>query len=169
MKKSLGQEHAKSGLLSFQGKIGKIPPDFPGKITVIPVLTLLFHLSLPKIWLLTHTKITFLKWKNNRATLLEKFHNVIFKIVDLVATWIIGIFGWNRRFLRKSTSPLRSCYGNQVNTMQKPFTFLRRSKTSLILFKISCSWGQWFCEIAGGPPDPPGKKCGYQKAWKRKG
>ena len=51
MKDNLGQECVKGGLLSFQGKIGTIAPDFPGKITVFPVLTLLFRLSLPKIWL----------------------------------------------------------------------------------------------------------------------
>ena len=49
MKYNLGQECVKGGLLSFQGKIGTIVPDFPGKMTVFPVLTLLFHLSLPKI------------------------------------------------------------------------------------------------------------------------
>ena len=31
MKENLGQEHVKRGFLSFQGKIGKIPPDLPGK------------------------------------------------------------------------------------------------------------------------------------------
>ena len=51
MKENLGQEHVKMGILSFQGKIGKIAFDFPGKMTFFPVLTLLFHLSLPKIWL----------------------------------------------------------------------------------------------------------------------
>ena len=32
---------------------------------------------------------------------LEKFQNVIFKIVDLIATWIIGIFGWNQAIFKK--------------------------------------------------------------------
>ena len=32
MKENLGQEHVKMELLSFQGKIGTIVPDFPGKI-----------------------------------------------------------------------------------------------------------------------------------------
>ena len=31
MKDNLGQECVKGGLLSFQGKIGTIAPDFPGK------------------------------------------------------------------------------------------------------------------------------------------
>ena len=60
MKDNLGQECVKGGLLSFQSKIETISPDFPRKMTVFPVLTLLFHLSLPKIWL-SHPKIIFLK------------------------------------------------------------------------------------------------------------
>ena len=31
MKDNIGQECVKRGLLSFQGKIGTIAPDFPGK------------------------------------------------------------------------------------------------------------------------------------------
>ena len=34
MKKNLGQEDVKRRLPSFQGKIGKIASDFPGKMTV---------------------------------------------------------------------------------------------------------------------------------------
>ena len=34
MKEDLGQEHVKRGLLSFQGKTGKIVPNFIGKMTV---------------------------------------------------------------------------------------------------------------------------------------
>ena len=34
MKENLGQEHVKRGLPCFQDKIGKIAPDFPGKMTV---------------------------------------------------------------------------------------------------------------------------------------
>ena len=33
MKDNLSQEYVKRGLLSFQGKIGTITPDFPGKMT----------------------------------------------------------------------------------------------------------------------------------------
>ena len=51
MKKNLDQEHVKRGLPSFQGKIGTISSAIPGKMTVFPVLTLLFHPSFPKIWL----------------------------------------------------------------------------------------------------------------------
>ena len=54
MKENLGQEHVKRGLLSFQGKNWNNFPDIPGgKMTVFPVLILLFHPSLPKI-LLSH-------------------------------------------------------------------------------------------------------------------
>ena len=35
VKDNLGQECVKGGLLSFQGKIGTIAPDFPGKMTVL--------------------------------------------------------------------------------------------------------------------------------------
>ena len=49
-KSNLGQEYVKRGLLSFQGKIRIISPDFPRKMTVFHVLALLFHPSLPKIW-----------------------------------------------------------------------------------------------------------------------
>ena len=46
--------------LSFQGKNGTIAPEFPGEIPVISVLTLLFRLSFPKIWLFNPHKIIFL-------------------------------------------------------------------------------------------------------------
>ena len=36
MKENLDQDHVKRGLLSFQGKIGKIAPDFPGKNDSFP-------------------------------------------------------------------------------------------------------------------------------------
>ena len=59
MKKNLGQERVKRGLLSFQDKIGTIAPDFPGKMTVFFSFVSNFPLSLPG--LLTCTKIIFLK------------------------------------------------------------------------------------------------------------
>ena len=34
MRENLGREFVKRRLLSFQGKIGTIAPDFPGKMTV---------------------------------------------------------------------------------------------------------------------------------------
>ena len=60
MKENLGQEQVKRGLLSFQGHIGTIFNDIPGKMTVFPVLTLLFHPSLLKIWLSQLKKLYFL-------------------------------------------------------------------------------------------------------------
>ena len=51
MKGDLGQEHAKWGFYHSSGKSGTIFPAIPRKMTVFPVLTLLFHPPLPKIWL----------------------------------------------------------------------------------------------------------------------
>ena len=47
-KSYLHQECVKRGFLSLLSKTGKIAHDFSGKMRV---LALLFHLSLPKIWL----------------------------------------------------------------------------------------------------------------------
>ena len=47
MKENFGQEHVKKGPLSFQGKNRNNFPAIPGKMTVFPVLALLFHPSLP--------------------------------------------------------------------------------------------------------------------------
>ena len=41
------------GACMFQGQIGKITPETPGRLGNFSVLALFFHLSLPKIWL-TH-------------------------------------------------------------------------------------------------------------------
>ena len=76
MKENLGQEHVKRGLLSFQGKIGTILLAIPGKMTGFPVLTLLFHPSLPKIWLSHLNENYIFEISDNRA---------IVKIVNLVA------------------------------------------------------------------------------------
>ena len=51
MKENLGHEHVERGILSFHGKIGTILAAIPGKMTVFPVLNLLFQPSLPKSWL----------------------------------------------------------------------------------------------------------------------
>ena len=67
MKENLGQEHVERGLLSFQGKIGTIFSPIPGKMTIFPVLTLLFHSSLPKIWLSHLHKYYIFEISNNRA------------------------------------------------------------------------------------------------------
>ena len=66
IKDNLSQECVKGGLLSFKGKIETIAPDFPGKITVFSVLTLLFHLSLSKIWLSYPNKNYIFEMSNNR-------------------------------------------------------------------------------------------------------
>ena len=84
MKENLGQEHVKRGLLSSQGKIGKIDPDFPGKMIVFPVLTVLFHLSLPKIWLSHPHKNYISEMSNNRAICWKSI--IMLSCVDLVAT-----------------------------------------------------------------------------------
>ena len=72
MKENLDQEHVKVGLPSFQGKIGKIAFDFAGKMTVSS-LTLLFHLSLPKIWLSHPHKNYISEMRNNRAISWKSF------------------------------------------------------------------------------------------------
>ena len=71
MKDILGQECVKRGLLSFQGKIGAIVPDFSRTITVFSSLDPAFP-PVPEM-------------SNNRVYSPETFHNVIFKIVNLVA------------------------------------------------------------------------------------
>ena len=67
MKDNLGQECVKGGLLSLQGKIGAITPGFPGKMTAFPVLTVLFRLSLSKMWLSHLHKNYIFEMNNNRA------------------------------------------------------------------------------------------------------
>ena len=47
------------GTFMFQGQIGKIVPQIPGKLGNFPVLALFFHLSLPKIWL-THPNTNYI-------------------------------------------------------------------------------------------------------------
>ena len=46
----LGQKCVNREVLTFWSKIGIIVPEFPGKMTIFPVLTQLLHLSLPKLW-----------------------------------------------------------------------------------------------------------------------
>ena len=69
MKENLDRECVKQGLLFFQPKIRAIVPFFPGKMTVFPALTLLFHLSFPKIWLSYPYKNYMFEMSNNRAIL----------------------------------------------------------------------------------------------------
>ena len=61
MKENLRQEHVKRCFYPFREKIGTISPALSGKMTVFPVLTLLFHPSLSKIWLFHLNKNLFLK------------------------------------------------------------------------------------------------------------
>ena len=85
MKDNLGQECIKGGLLSFQSKIETIETialDFPGKMTVFPVLTLFFHLSLPKIWLFHPNKNYIFEMSNNTAICQKSF------IVLFLRLWI---------------------------------------------------------------------------------
>ena len=67
MKDNLGQECVKERFLSFQCKIGRIAPDFIRKMTAFPALTLLFRLSLPKIWLSHPNKNYIFEMSNIRA------------------------------------------------------------------------------------------------------
>ena len=76
----------KGGLLSLQGKIGTIDPDFPGKMTFFQFLSYFFACSSLKSDFLTYTKIIYLKLAILGSYSLEKFHNFIFKIVNLVST-----------------------------------------------------------------------------------
>ena len=45
-----GQNGKMEGALTIQGQTVKIPLQSPGKLSIFPVLSLFFHLSLPKIW-----------------------------------------------------------------------------------------------------------------------
>ena len=73
LKENLSQKHVKRRFLSLQGKIRKIASHFPGKMTIFLVLTLLFHLSLPIIWLSHPHKNYISKMSNNRATCWKSF------------------------------------------------------------------------------------------------
>ena len=73
MKNNLGQECVKEGPLSFQGKIGTISLDFPGKVTVFLALTLLSTFHLPKICHSHPNKNYIFKMSNNRAICQKSF------------------------------------------------------------------------------------------------
>ena len=68
-KGNLSQEHVKMGPLSSQGKNWNIFPCHPRKNDSFPVLSLFFHLSLPKIWLLNLNKNFIFEISDNRAIL----------------------------------------------------------------------------------------------------
>ena len=81
MKENLDQECVYGGHLSFQGKLEQLP-WLPWKNDSFPVLTLFYYLSLPKLWL-SHPH------KNYIFEMRDKFHNVIFRIQNLVAILIL--------------------------------------------------------------------------------
>ena len=66
-KDNLGQKCLKGGLLSFQGKLETIVPDFAGKMTVFSSFGPTFPLFLPKIWLSHPNKNYIFEMSNNRA------------------------------------------------------------------------------------------------------
>ena len=71
---------------SFQGKTGTIVTDSLGKLIVFPVMAL-FSTPYPKIWYFHPQKNFIFIRSNNKVTCyVLRFHNVSFKIVDLVAT-----------------------------------------------------------------------------------
>ena len=45
-----GQKGKEGGVLTIQRQTVKVPLQSPGKLDIFPVLSLFFHLSLPKIW-----------------------------------------------------------------------------------------------------------------------
>ena len=114
-----------------------------------------FYLSLPKVWLSHLQEIIFLKWEIMSYTL-EKFHNVISKICEFSSNLNYLYFRSKlQRLSRQNMRPLRNYYGNQVNTMSTTLTILRRSKMSLIPYKISRSWWQRFWVSRGMADLPP--------------
>ena len=83
-KGNLGQKCVKRGLLSFQGKTGKIVSDFPRKMTVFQFWLYFSTCPSLKSGIPTCTKFIFL----DRAIIglfARKFDIVICKTVDLVA------------------------------------------------------------------------------------
>ena len=53
----------------FQGQIGKTASETPGRLGNCPVLALLFHLSLPEIWLTRSHKNYIFETIKDRATI----------------------------------------------------------------------------------------------------
>ena len=69
MKDNLGQERVEKGIeVSFQVKNWNNSPDIRGKMTIFPVLTLLFQPFLPKIWHSHPNKNYIFEISNNRAS-----------------------------------------------------------------------------------------------------
>ena len=68
-----GSRTCTRGPLSFQGKNWNIFPDIPRKMTVIPVLSLLFHPFLPKNWFPYLNKNYIFEISDNRAIIRKSF------------------------------------------------------------------------------------------------
>ena len=66
MDENLGREQVKGGFYPSR-QTWKIAPVFPGKMTAFSVLTLLFHLSLLKMWPSHPHKSYISEMRNNRA------------------------------------------------------------------------------------------------------
>ena len=73
MKDSLGQEHVKRGSYPSRAKLAKLLLISLENDSFFPVLTLLFHLSLPKIWLSHPHKNYIFEMSNNRAICRKRF------------------------------------------------------------------------------------------------
>ena len=56
----------------FQGQIGKIIPQIPGKLGNFPVLALFLHLSLPKIWFTHSNKNYIFETNKDRAIISQR-------------------------------------------------------------------------------------------------
>ena len=109
MKENLGQESVKNGFYLSSAKLEQLLLISLEKWQFFfQVLTLLSTCPFLESGFPTYTRFKFLKWEIIGLFTEKIFHNVTFKIANLVAIWTISIFG---------TSPLRSYYGNQVNTM----------------------------------------------------
>ena len=61
------------GTFMFQGQIGKITPQIPGKLGNFPVLALFLHLSLPKIWLTHPNRNYIFEPIKDRTIILQSF------------------------------------------------------------------------------------------------
>ena len=62
-----GQDGKMGDVLTIQGQMVKIPHQSAGKLGTFPVLSLFFHLSLPKIWQAHPHKNYIFKINNDRS------------------------------------------------------------------------------------------------------
>ena len=77
-----GQNGKMGEALTIQGQMVKIPFQSPGKLGIVPVLSLFFHLSLHKIWQARPNKNYIFKIKKDRSITPQKFRLLKLKIVD---------------------------------------------------------------------------------------